>query len=249
VAGKVRDDAAPWRPLGRALLDFHRGDSSAELVVSSDLWEDETVSAAVFYRPLEEPLPELERRALELARGRVLDLGAGAGRHALELQSRGLEVVAVDVLDDAVRVMRERGVSDARRGGLNELAGERFDTVIMLMHGLGVVGDLVGLGRLLERMPTLLSSGGRLVCDSADLATVLHDEAPGLLDDLAASDRYHGEVSFGLEYRGRRGPVYPWLFVDAETLELLAGAAGFTTRVVAHGERGSFLALLSPAGE
>ncbi|HSL17829.1 MAG TPA: methyltransferase domain-containing protein [Methylomirabilota bacterium] len=241
----MSNPTAPWRPLGCALLDFHRGDAHAELVVASELWEDEVTPVAAFYRPDNLPLPGLEQQALELAHGRVLDLGAGAGRHALELERRGLEVVAVDLLDDAVQVMRERGVGDPRCGGLEAVAGERFDTVLMLMHGIGIVGNLAGLGRLLEALPAVLTPEGRLICDSADLAAVLRAEAPALLDELSAHDRFIGEVQFALEYRKRRGPVYPWLFVDPRTLALLAGAAGFEARIVARGERAAFLAELT----
>lgn len=245
----MSNSAGPWRPLGRALLDFHRGAADAELVVASELWEDEVTPVAAFYRPDALPLPGLEQQALELARGRVLDLGAGAGRHALELQRRGLEVVAVDLLDDAVQVMRERGVGDPRCGGLEAVAGERFDTVLMLMHGIGIVGDLAGLGRLLEALPAVLTPEGRLICDSADLEAVLRAEANEVLAELADTGRYLGEVRFRLAYRGRRGPSYPWLFVDPASLDHLAGAAGFDTRIVARGSRGSFLAELtvSPA--
>ncbi len=241
----VDDRAAGWRPLGAALLDFHRGESAVEIVVTSDLWEDEPTPVAAYYRPVEEALPALEIEALELCRGRVLDLGAGAGRHAIELERAGHDVVAVDLLPEAVEIMRDRGVADARQGDLSLVVGERFDTVLMLMHGLGVVGDLHGLGRLFEELPKVLNPGGRLVCDSADLAAVLGVESPETLDDLLRPDSYLGEVEFSLRYGNLAGPRYPWLFVDPETLEIIAGAAGLAVEIAAEGERGSYLAVVT----
>ena len=243
-------DPVAWSPLGSALLDFHHGETSAELTVTSDLWEDEATPVSSFYRPAGHPLPDLHSQALALCRGRVLDLGAGAGRHALELQSAGHEVVAIDVLPEAVEIMRDRGVIDARCGDISAVEKDRFDTVIMLMHGIGVVGDIHGLGLLLERLPTILRPGGRLICDSADLAAVLEQESPALLDELTAPDRYLGEVAFGLRYGDLTGPDYPWLFIDPDRLAIIAGAAGFGVEVVARGDRGSFLAVLeqTPAG-
>lgn len=241
------DRAAGWRPLGAALLDFHHGESEAEIVVKSDLWENEPTPVAAYYRPDDQVLPALEREALELCRGRVLDLGAGAGRHALELQQSGHEVVAVDPLPEAVEIMNHRGVRDARQGDLNAVAGESFDTVLMLMHGLGVVGDLHGLGRLLEDLPRVLKPGGRLVCDSADLAAVLGEESPDLLDDLLSPDLYLGEVEFSLRFGSLEGPRYPWLFVDPDTLEIIANAAGFEVGIETKGERGAYLAVLTLA--
>ena len=209
MSRSCEDRAAGWRPLGAALLDYHRGDDAVEIVVVSDLWEDEPTPVAAYYRPDEQPLPALEIEALELCRGRVLDLGAGAGRHAIELQRAGHDVVAVDPLPEAVEIMRDRGVVDARQGDLSAVLEERFDTVLMLMHGLGVVGDLHGLGRLFEELPKVLNPGGRLVCDSADLAAVLGDESPETLDELLSPDAYLGEVEFGLRYRIPRRPALP----------------------------------------
>jgi SAM-dependent methyltransferase len=237
-------DPAPWAPLGAALLDYHRGDHDAKIIVASSLWEDEQTPVAAFYRPLEHALPELERIAIARCRGAVLDLGAGSGRHAVELQAAGHPVVAVDILPEAVAIMRERGVRDPRCGGLESVRGETFDTILMLMHGLGAVGDIRGLGHLLEQLPGLLAPGGALICDSADLATVLQDEAPELLDELTDRDGYLGEVEFALSYGGTRAPSYPWLFIAPDQLEILASAAGFSTEIVARAERGSYLAKL-----
>lgn len=241
-------DLAAWKPLGAALRDFHNGERTAEIIIASDLWEDEHTPVAAFYRPEERPLSELDSRALDLCRGKVLDLGAGAGRHALELQTSGYVVVAVDLLPDAVEIMRERGVMDARCGDFAAVEGELFDTVVMFMHGLGVVGDVHGLGSLLENLPTILNPGGRLVCDSADLATVLKQESPELLDELTAPDRYIGEVEFGLRYGDHEGPSYPWLFIDPDRLKIIAEAAGFAMEVAFRGDRGSYLAVLELLG-
>lgn len=229
---------APWRPLARALVDVHGGDRDAKLCVRSSLWEDEIVSATEYYRPFDLPLPEIERRALSACRGRVLDAGAGAGRHALELQHRGLEVVALDVAPEAVAVMRDRGVHDARTGDVFTLEGERFDTVLMLMHGLGVVGTLAGLTRFLDRLTTLMRPGGQLLADSADLTLAVD---AGTITQLA-DEGYAGEVEFQLVYGALEGPPYPWLFIDPRTLERMAAGRGLETEVLARGDRGAYLA-------
>jgi hypothetical protein len=153
----------------------------------------------------------------------------------------------MDPLPEAVSIMRDRGVDDARLGDLSSLRDERFDTLVMLMHGLGIVGNIHGLGVLLETAQTLLHPGGRLICDSADLSVVLADEAPEILDARSRADRYLGEVEFQLSYRDVDGPSYPWLFVDPATLECLGGAAGYRVRIVHRGDRGSYLALLESA--
>ena len=106
----------PREPHAHALRDYFAGARDATLTLYSDLGEQEEIPAALFFRTPEEFFP-FERAALELCRGRVLDVGAGTGVHSLYLQERGHDVVAIDVMADAVEIMRERGVRDARYAG------------------------------------------------------------------------------------------------------------------------------------
>jgi SAM-dependent methyltransferase len=234
-----------WGPLGRALLDFHRGATTARIIVHTDIWIDEPTPVEEFYRPDDQPLPELERTALGLCRGRTLDFGAGAGRHALELQHRGLEVTAVDVAPEAVEVMRERGVIDARCGDFAAVKGERFDTILLLMHGIGLVGTLEGLGRFFGDAKDHLEKSGRILFDSADLGVVMPEQFDEGLEDWRAGGLYPGEVEYRLTYKKFEGEPYPWLFVDPVALADRARAAGLRSQVVARGTRGSFLARVS----
>lgn len=251
MAGRRRPAGDPWTPLGAALAAAHAGDPAAPVTVHSTLWETEQAPAAEFYRPDGEPLPPLEQEALARCRGRVLDAGAGGGRHALELERAGLEVVALDVCPQAVEVMTARGVRDPRVGDVLRHDGGPYDTILMMQNGVGIVGDVVGLGRLLERLDGLLAGGGQLLLDSADLAVELADHR---VDPATASrpGEVLGEVEFRLEFDDLAGPWYPWLFVDPRTLALLAGAAGFETEILAWGTRGAYLARLrraEPSGE
>ncbi len=231
-----------WVPLGRALLCYHHGDTDTELEVHTDMWETEREPVAVYYRPDAVRLPPLERRALALCRGRVLDVGAGAGRHALELQRQGFEVTALDVADEAVEVMRRRGVTDARQGDIFSLGDERFDTLLLMMHGLGVFGDVAGLARFLESARKLLSPGGQILGDSADLGRAF----PGIdFRHSRASHRYPGEVEYRLVFGALDGAPYSWLFIDSISLTTLARAAGYSTEIVTRGPRGCYLARLT----
>jgi len=242
-----RREVEAWTPLGHALADVHAGDRSATLRVRSDVWEDEVVPAIDYYRPLDVELPVLERRALSRCRGRVLDAGAGAGRHALELQARGLDVVAVDVSPEAVAVMRDRGVRDARVTDVFDLVDERFDTVLMLMHGLGIVGTLAHLDLFLRRVDELLTPDGQLLADSADLAVAVGRVAAATLADATS----HGEVEFQVTYRNLVGRPYPWLFVGPRVLADMAHRAGLACDVLARGAGGGYLARITrptPAG-
>jgi SAM-dependent methyltransferase len=214
-------------------------------MVHTDIWYDEPTPVEDFYRPDDQPLPELERTALGLCRGRTLDFGAGAGRHALELQRRGLEVTAIDVAPEAVEVMRRRGVTDPRCGDFAAVTGERFDTILLLMHGIGLVGSLEGLTQFFDHAQKHLEENGRIIFDSADLGMVIPEQFDEGLDDWRAGGLYPGEVEYRLSYGRFEGEPYPWLFIDPVTLTDRARAAGLRAEVVTRGARGSYLARVS----
>ena len=156
-----------WAPHGAALRAFLAGREDAEVVVRGEDGEEERTPARVFFRGPKE-FSSLEEVALDLCRGRVLDVGAGAGCHSLVLQERGLAVVAIDVAPEAVEVMRSRGVRDVRCGDVFAWAGGRFDTLLILMNGIGLVGSLDGLDRFLRDTSRLLNAGGQILLDSYD---------------------------------------------------------------------------------
>jgi SAM-dependent methyltransferase len=230
--------------LGRALLDYHQGDTSAQITVESNLWENELTPVEEFYRPEAVALPEIEWRALRLCRGRVLDLGAGAGRHAVELQKLGFDVTAVDILPEAVAIMKDRGVTDARHGDLGAVSGDHFDTILLLMHGVGLVGTLEGLAEFLDRVQGILGTGGRIIFDSANLGAVLPSREEEHRSRVDGTDRYFGEVTFRLNYNGWQGAAYPWLFLDSKTLAARSKRSGFCMTVAVQGSRGAYLARL-----
>ncbi len=230
--------------LGQALLDYHHGNHAATLTVHCNVADDEPLPASYFFRPLLQ-MPDLERLALDECRGRVLDLGAGAGCHALELQSRHTSVKAVDISAGAVQVMSERGIENAARHHLldplpaNELP---YDTVLLLMNGLGLAGTLEGLDRLLAHARTLLAPGGQILATSSDVRYLYEDEDGSIRLNL--NGPYYGEVTYSLSYNGQTGDEFPWLFVDAALLQDAAAAAGYSAEFLDEDEEGQYLVRL-----
>jgi len=248
----LRTSAEPWDLLGEMLLTYLDGDAEAAVEVVMEDRRLALMSGATLVR--EEGFPPAEAAALDLARGRVLDVGAGAGAHALELAARGLAVTALEISPGAVAAMRRRGVADARHGDLfaaDCLAGERFDTVLLMMNGLGLAGDLEGvagpgLGRLLLAVGRLLAPGGAVLVDSCDLRFTDEPAEQRLLEARREAGRYFGAVTFRIAWKGVCGPEFPWLFLDPDTLERAAGKNGWRAQVVFQGEEGDYLARLVP---
>jgi SAM-dependent methyltransferase len=224
---------------------YHRGEHDAVMVVYDDFERDE-VPVSYFFRGPDQ-FPPLEQLALDLCRGRVLDVGAGSGCHSLALQDRGLEVTAIEILPSMVRILEERGVRDARAATWMDVQAEPFDTVFMMMNGLGLTETLAGLRRFLSEARRLVRRGGQVLADSTDVRARLDPEA-GRTGALERADgRYVGELHFQIEYQGRKGPPFPQLYVDANTLMRYAREEEWGCEIVREpDEFGHYLARLTP---
>lgn len=99
-------------PMGAAILDFQKHGKAARLRVLSSMFEEDEMPVTHLFRSIRE-MPVLEQKALQLAKGRVLDIGAGSGCHTLELQEKGLAVKAIDISPLSCEAMKLRGVKDA----------------------------------------------------------------------------------------------------------------------------------------
>jgi SAM-dependent methyltransferase len=238
-------DLDPWKPHAAAMQAYHRGKHDAVLVVYDDFERDE-VPVSYFFRGPNQ-FPPLELLALELCRGRVLDVGAGSGCHSLALQSRGLEVTAIEILPSMVRILEERGVRDARVATWMDIQAEPFDTVFMMMNGLGLTETLAGLRGFLSEARRLVRRGGQVLADSTDVRVRLDPEAgrTGVLE--RADGRYVGELHFQIEYGGDKGEPFPQLYVDANTLIHHAREEDWSCEIVRDpDEYGHYLARLTP---
>jgi SAM-dependent methyltransferase len=224
--------------MGSALLDYFNGEKEAVILVHSDLTETEELAPAHFFRDFKD-MPALEQKALSLCQGKVADLGAGGGSHALVLQQRGAEVTAYDISAGACQVMEKRGVKKPVHADISHLGAEQYDTILMLMNGIGLVGDLDGLARFLQEIKKNLKPGGRIIADSSDLSYMFYDEDGYLCLNL--NDKYHGVVNYEMSYKGQRGTPFNWLFIDFPLLEEYASIHGFECRFIEEDEHFHYL--------
>lgn len=231
-------------PMGRAILDQVSGRPGHRLIVSSSLFEDDEMPVSHLLRS-EDEMPPLERRALELCRGRVLDVGAGAGCHSLALQQRGFNVTAIDISPLSVEAMQQRGIQHVLLADLltDDSFGEGFDTILLLMNGLGMAGTAQRLPDLLNRAASLLNPGGSILADSSDLCYVFEDESGQF--DPTEFDHYYGEVDYRMRYGAVMGPRFNWLYADPDLLTQTATACGLTAEIVARGAHYDYLARIS----
>lgn len=190
-------------------------------------------------------MPALEQKALGLCRGKVLDVGCGAGSHSLYLQERGLSVTGLDRSEGAIRLAELRGLKQTVCRGIYDLEVGDFDTLLLMMNGAGIAGSLEGLQRLLKHFLRLLQPGGQVLMDSSDLIYMFEADTDGGVW-VPGEVSYYGEVTYQWDYGGELGEPFPWLFVDFRTLDKVAGPLGYQVDLVAEGPHYNYLARLSP---
>ena len=229
-------------PMGAAIYDYYVNGNADTLIVHSSMFEDDEIPVEDLFRTLEE-MPQIERIALEEAQGRILDVGAGSGCHSIALNVLGKPSVAIDISPLSVEVMKLRGL-DARRINLyDESFTEKFDTVLMLMNGTGIIGTLDNMPAFFGRMKQLLAQGGCILIDSSDLRYLYEEEDGSLMIDLA--NDYYGLLDYQMEYKDILGEPFDWLYVDFDTLAFYAEENGFNAELIAEGAHYDYLAKLT----
>ncbi len=225
--------------LGSALHDYFLGNRREKLRLHTSYGEVEEMPIEVFFREPDD-FPELEHIALALCDGHILDVGAGAGSHALYLQTRGQEVTALEHSPLACSVMRQRGVQQVLQQDFFDYQEDRYDTLLFLMNGIGLSGTIAGLSKLLRHCRTLLRTGGQLLFDSSDIAYLYADGS------VERPHSYYGEIRYQYEYKGVVGSPFNWLFIDQEMLIRIARTEGWVVQVVFEDGNDQYLARMEP---
>lgn len=228
--------------MGRAILDYYTTGKAAKLRVFSSMFYEDEIPVSTLFRSFEE-MPVQEKKAIELCRGRVLDAGAGSGCHSKLLIERGLEVTAIDISELSVEVMKQRGIDARVIDFFDERFTEKFDTILLAMNGIGIVGKTERLGEFFRCAKRLLAPGGQILLDSSDIKYVFMDEDGSMEINLAAG--YYGEVDFKMRYKNITGKPFDWLYIDFETLSMYAEEYGFNCEKCIDGEHYDYLARIT----
>lgn len=232
--------------LGQALTDYLRGLPQGPLEALASMGYNEEVPISHFFRDPSD-MPLLERKALEHCRGQVLDIGCGAGSHSLALQQRGMQCTALDQSVGAIEVCKARGVKKAVLADIWEFQVGKFDTLLLLMNGIGLAGTLEGLRPFLRHLKQLLEPGGQILLDSSDLRYLYEaDEDGGIW--VPGDKAYYGEMTYRWSYAGKEDVPFPWLFVDFGTLIREAKSEGLSCELLQEGPHYDYLAKLQVGG-
>ncbi|SDE08281.1 Methyltransferase domain-containing protein [Pricia antarctica] len=227
---------------GNALLDYQGGIYSEDIATFSSLDEEDTIPLPYLFRNFD-AMPPIEQKALELCKGSILDIGCGAGSHSLYLQKKGLEVTALDRSKGAIETCRLRGVENGVLTDILDFKERKFDTLLMLMNGIGIVGNLENLSGFLKHLKTLLKPGGQILLDSSDIIYMFDEDDDGGRW-VPNSGSYYGEVAFTIQYKGVKSEPFIWLYLDYQTLKSAALTNELDCEIISKGDHYDYLARL-----
>jgi SAM-dependent methyltransferase len=228
---------------GKAILDFQTNNSPEDIITETNISEADEMDVAYLFRSNKE-MPKLEKKALQLSKGRILDVGCGAGSHSLYLQNtKNLEVTSIDVSENAIQACQLRGLKNAKVQNVLDLKNETFDTILLLMNGTGIFQTISQTSKYLQKLKTLLAPNGQILIDSSDIIYMYDENEDGSI--LVPADSYYGELTFTISYKNQTEEPFPWLYLDYNTLQNAAFANGLQCELIEEGNHFDYLARLS----
>ncbi len=220
---------------GEALDDyFVHQEEKFPLLLHTSYGDQDEMPVEIFFREPED-FPELEFIGLSLCDGRVLDVGAGVGSHSLYLQEKGFEVDALELSQTACHIMQQRGVQHIICEDFYKFNCQKYDTLLLLMNGIGLAGDIDGFRKLLEHSKELLTANGQLIFDSSDISYLYKDY------NIKKPEHYFGEIQYQYEYKGTRGNLFKWLYLDQDLLIKISHELGWVVQILYEDENDQYL--------
>lgn len=227
---------------GQAILDYQLGNYTENIKTETDISEEDELPIPYLFRTYQQ-MPSIERKALDMAFGSVLDVGCGAGVHALYLESKNMEVTSIDISEKAIEACRLRGVKNALVQDIMTMEGQ-FDTILLLMNGTGMCGRLRYLDAFLQKLKSLLTPNGQILTDSSDIIYMFDQNQDGSYN-VPMLHQYYGEVNYIVRYKNEQEPPFQWMYIDYNTLQNAVLANQMVCKLIQEGEHFDYLAQIT----
>lgn len=221
---------------GIAIKEYYCDNSKSKLYIHDHFGPKVEMPVSIYFRE-EEDFPLLERLALQNCQGSILDIGAGAGSHALFLQEKGLDVTALEISESSSKIMQERGVKKVVCDDFFDAKLPLFDTLLLLMNGIGLCGTIEKIPVFLQKAHSLLKDNGKIIFDSSDIKY--------MYEDIPLPKHYYGEVQYQYAYKRMKTDWFKWLYIDAKTMQSIASENGWEMQVLFEDENDQYLASLT----
>jgi cyclopropane fatty-acyl-phospholipid synthase-like methyltransferase len=228
---------------GKAILDYQTNNSPEDLITETSISEADEMPVSYLFRGFDK-MPNLEQKALELSYEKILDVGCGAGSHSLYLQEKGFDVTSIDISENAIKACQLRGLKNAKVENVLDLdENNKYDTILLLMNGTGIFETLENCSKYLLKLKSLLNKNGQILIDSSDIIYMFDDGEDG--GKRIPADGYYGELTFTVQYKGETEEIFPWLYLDYNTLQNACFDNGLQYELILEGEHFDYLAKLT----
>ncbi|WNM20058.1 class I SAM-dependent methyltransferase [Flavobacterium capsici] len=224
---------------GKAILDYQTNNSPEDIITETSISETDEMTVAYLFRKYNE-MPKIEQKALQLCKGKILDVGCGAGSHSLYLQEKGFDITSVDISESAIKTCQLRGLKNAKAQNILELKDEKFDTILLLMNGTGIFETLKETSKYLQKLKSLLCNNGQILIDSSDIIYMYDQDDDGSYS--VPAENYYGELTFTIHYKNQTEDNFPWLYLDYNTLQNACHANGLQCELLFEGNHFDYLA-------
>lgn len=222
---------------GQALKDYYEEKEEKLLWLHNSYGDPEEMPIDIFFR-MEEDMSPIELKALKLCKGKILDIGAGVGCHSIVLQERGLDVTALEISKDACEIMQDLGIKQIENADILTFKPiQKFDSLLLLMNGIGLSRTYSALPDFLEILKRLKTSEGVIVFDSSDISYLYNGTEK-------KSSKQNGEVSYSYQYGNTKDPWFDWVYISPKQMEQFANEAGLTFKLIMKDQYDQYLATL-----
>jgi len=228
---------------GLALESYWKGDRKTPYVIRRDDDHVDRESLGIYFT---NRLYPIEKEIIASAKGKILDVGCGVGRHTLYFQKRGFDISGVDISPKAIKVSKERGCRKVRVMDIYhaKFPPKSFDTILLFGHNIGIGGTLSGAEKLLKSLRKLIKINGVLLLTTVDVTKTKNKIHKEYHKRCRTAGRYIGSVKMRIEYKDHVSNWFLWLHIEPKELNKIAKETNWKILKMAHQKSGQYAAVL-----
>jgi len=231
---------------GQEMWACFKGERASEIVERDDGYFDASLVGPQMYFSEYEDWHLIEKQAMEFVKGRVLDIGCGAGRHSLHLQKKGFDVLGIDSSPLAIKICRLRGLNKAEVMPIEDVnfKPDSFDTIIMMGNNFGLFGSFKRARKLLKKFLRMTSENGLIVASTRDPYKTVNPDHLEYHRLNREKGRMGGQVRIRVRFRKIVGRWFDYVMVSKKEMEEILKGTGWQVREFIDSDDSEYVAII-----
>jgi len=235
---------------GQEIWAYFKRKVGFEIVERDDGYFDVSSGPKLYFSEYED-WPEHEKKAIEFVKGRVLDIGCGAGKHSLYLQRKGFDVTGIDISPLAIKVCKLRGLKKARVMSIDDIdsfAPNSFDTVLMLGNNFGLFGDPKKARKLLKKLYEITTSEALLIAESRDPYKTSNPAHLEYHEFNRKRGRMPGQLRIRIRFEKYVTDWFDYLLVSKDEMKQILKGTGWKIKRFIDSKDAQYIAIIQKSG-